>query len=145
MRFFIDSSALFAMADSSQGAAREILRYSLVGSAELVLSDFVLEETQAKLTRKKPRAVEILYQIQRLNLWQIVNPSEDEIRIALDYVCDPDDAPIIAAARKAKVDALISFDRKHLHTKVVASFVGAPTLTAGDALSLMLFPPPAQT
>lgn len=126
------------MADSPKGAAREILRYSLAGSVELVLSSFVLEETENKLQRKKPRAIEIFRQIQQLGLWQVVNPAEEEIRAALDHVPDPDDAPIIAAARKAHVDALISFDRKHLHTKSVEAFVGAPTLTAGDALALLL-------
>ena len=42
---------------------------------------------------------------------------------------------IVAGAKKAKIDALISFDRKHLHKRTVEHYIGAPIITAGDALA----------
>ena len=73
----------------------------------------------------------------KMPIWKKVAFTKEELLMAL-FVCpDPDDAPILAAAKKAKVDALVSFDRKHLHTKAVEAYIGAPVITAGDALKLL--------
>ena len=125
MRLFIDSSVFFAIADSETGAARELMRRAILQEIELVVSEYVLTETEDKLKAKRPKAAE-LFGYFRLNpFWAVENPTEKEINAARETTPDPDDVPIVAAAKKARVDALLSFDVKHLHRKSVEDYIGA--------------------
>jgi predicted nucleic acid-binding protein len=48
------------------------------------------------------------------------------------------DAAIIAAARKAKVDSLVTFDAKHLlNNPAVVSYIRAPVLRPQESLELL--------
>ena len=51
---------------------------------------------------------------------------------------DVADAPILAAARKAKVDALVTFDRKHLLSKpALAVYIKCPIVLPDDAMKML--------
>lgn len=102
----------------------------------LYINEYVFEETEEVLTRqkrlddlKKAKAFE------KLRIWHRVTLTKEEMLMALLISPDIDDAPIVGAASKAKVDALVSFDRRHLHTKTIEDYIGAPVLTAGEALA----------
>jgi len=90
---------LFAAALSPTGASRELLRESIRGNVALVLSNFVLAEAERNLMLKRPDA--------------LADPTSEEVAEAATYTVLKD-APIVAAARKANVDYLVSLDRKHL-------------------------------
>ena len=126
---FIDSSVLFAAALSPTGASHEVLREHIRGQVTLVLSSFVLHETQRNLTRKPPPALPLLLDLVQALSLELVNPTPVEVANAATYTF-PKDAPIVAAAKKANVDYLVSLDRKHL--------VGVPAVAHGSGLTIVL-------
>jgi len=54
IRAFVEASVLFAAALSATGASRELLRESIRGNVELVISDMVIEEAKRNLILKRP-------------------------------------------------------------------------------------------
>lgn len=110
---FVDASVLFAAALSLTGASREILRESIRGNVSLILSDFVKVEAERNLTRKRPDGLSVFNVILEAVDFALVNPTSEEVAEAAKYTVLKD-APIVAAAKKAQVDYLVSFDRKHL-------------------------------
>lgn len=115
IKLFLDASVLFAAAYSSSGASRELFRLAARDAVTLVISRFVLEEAERNLSAKA--ATEI---VQRLHLLLAVvsveispDPSKEEVLAAAAYTALKD-APVVAAARQAGVDYLVSLDRKHL-------------------------------
>lgn len=137
MRFFLDASVLYAMAVSPTGGARELVRLVDSGTVTLVVSKYVFDEAETALLEKQPGFVRVIQIARTQSFWEYVFCSPREVREAKAFVSDPDDAPILAAAKKARVDALVSFDRKHLHTQSVEGYIGAPIITAGDALIML--------
>lgn len=125
------------MSTSSRGGARELLRLAMEGQATLITSEYALAETERSLREKSPQSADVFALIRTLSIWTIINHTRAGAKAAQNAVKDPDDAPIIAAAREAEADALISFDRKHLFTQDVEKFLGAPVMTAGDAIHLL--------
>jgi predicted nucleic acid-binding protein len=129
MRLFIDSSVLFAMCYSKTGGARELMRLAIRDRVYLFVSDYVLEETATTLEEKAAHKLVLFDYIRRRDVWHIVNADRDEVIAAMGVTTDKLDVPIVAAAKKASVDALLSFDRKHLHTRAVVDFIGAVVTT----------------
>jgi predicted nucleic acid-binding protein len=134
LRFFIDSSVLFSMVYSEKGAAYELAQLALIGQVQLLTSEYAFAETRDNLP---DNCLDTLDNLKSFSFWEIVDANEDQIETALEFVDDPADAPILAAARSAKINALVSFDRKHLHTDSVADFLEMPVLTAGGALAML--------
>lgn len=137
-RLFLDSSAFYAAIYSSTGAAREIIRWSIQGKVQLVASQDVLEETQRNIARKAPEIAEVYrYFLALLSLEIVPDPTKSEVREAEQFVARKD-APIVAAARKANIAYLVSFDKKHLLQKTgLAEYVRAEILTPGDLIVLL--------
>jgi len=65
----------------------------------------------------------------------MVSVTYAEVAAAVGVVADRFDAPIVAAAKAANVECVVSFDRKHLHTQSVADYVGCPIVMPAQALS----------
>lgn len=137
MRLFVDSSVLFAMCISRTGAARELVKLAFRQRLSLVVSDYVFEETHDSLRIKAERGLPVFTFLRQHPVWSIVNPTRDDVAMAIGVTQDPFDAPIIAAAKRAHVDALVSFDRKHLHTSAVRDYLGRDVLTPADVLRRM--------
>lgn len=113
---FIDSSVLFAACFSETGASAELIRRGLRGEITLAVSDVVLEETRRNLSQLPRRAEEALAQLERflsVTSFKQVKANQRQVRQAAKYT-HAKDAPIVAAAKRAKVDYLVSLDRKHL-------------------------------
>jgi len=113
IRVFLDASVLFAAAYSTTGASREIIRQGFRGCIELVASELVFEEARRNLEVKAPGEVPDLETFHQAATIEMVRPSREEIEEAMEYTVDKD-APVVAAARKAEVDYLVSLDREHL-------------------------------
>lgn len=129
MRVFVDASVLFAAAYSATGASREIFRSAIRGEISLVISHLVLEEVKRNLEDKVPGALVHLENLIDAVGFELVQPTKAEIEAAMQY-CAVKDAPIVAAAKAARVDCLVSLDRRHL--------VGVLEVASGSGLSIVL-------
>ena len=133
-RIFVDSSVLYSAAISATGASREIIRLGIVRQVTLVLSQYVIGEIRENLIEKTPAKLPIFEHLAQLSVWEFVEPTPVQILKAARVVTDVDDAPIVAAAKKAKVDALVTFNDKHLITQPVAEYIGALVGRPGEVL-----------
>ena len=128
-KVFIDTSVLFAASFSSTGASREIIRLAIRGEISLVVSQLVLEEIERNLTRKAPEVLPTFWQLLDVIPLELSAPSKDEVEQAAQYT-ELKDAAIVAAAKTAEVDYLVSLDRRHL--------VGVAEVAQGSGLSIVL-------
>jgi predicted nucleic acid-binding protein len=112
-RVFVDTSVFFSACYSQTGASFEIFRLALNGVIELVTSEYILEETRRNLVGKSPEDLPRFLGFLDLIDFESVNPSREEVLKAAGYT-ELKDAPVVAAARQAEVDFLVSLDRRHL-------------------------------
>ena len=112
-RVFIDSSVLIAAAISSTGAGRELLNQGFAGHVGLYISTDVLQETERNLQLNAPQALSNFHHFRTALAGNLVQPTRSQIlRVARDV--EPKDAPIVAAALRARADYVATYDRKHL-------------------------------
>jgi putative PIN family toxin of toxin-antitoxin system len=128
-RVFLDASVLFSAAYSAKGASREILRRAFRHEIAIVVSRHVLQEAQRNLESKAPQALGAFEELMSLLSAEIeADPSLSELQAAASYI-NLKDAPIIAAAVHAKVDYLVTLDRKH--------FISNPAVQQRSGLSIV--------
>ena len=132
-RIFIDSSVFFSAANSERGHSRDLVLMSAREELVLVLSRYVLEETRRNLARlKEPKDMELEFLLSNAEMEIITVDKNDILRAAKKTVLK--DAPIIAAAEKAKVTILVSLDKKHiLGRPELETYINAPILTPKEA------------
>jgi predicted nucleic acid-binding protein len=137
-RIFLDSSVLYAAAFSVTGPARRLILKGLDGSVTLALSDLVLDETKRNLTKNAPSALPYFAILADLLAPVITNPTTADIRKAAQLV-HLKDAPIVAAAAKAKAGYLATHDVKHLlaQAQAIATAYGITVLTPADMLRVL--------
>ena len=136
-RIFIDSSVLFSAAYSSKGHSRDLILMAARGEINLVLSQFVLTETRRNLAEEAPDAVVWLELLLITLPYELVRPSKEEVLESAIHVALKD-APIVAAARKAKVDLLVTMDQKHLLGKPeLANYAGVEIVTPKEAVAIL--------
>jgi len=129
IRAFIDASVLIAACYSSSGASREIILQAIRGNASLVISELVIQETERNLANKAPNALPAFHQFLDAVSFEFVRPTKQQILQAAAYIALKD-APIVAAAKRAQVDYLVSLDRRHL--------VGLPEVAQKSGLRIVL-------
>jgi predicted nucleic acid-binding protein len=135
---FLDSSVLYAAAFSPTGPARRLILKGLQGSIALAISDLVLEETKRNLTKNAPLALPSFSIIADLLSQQAARPMKAEVLRAAQIV-HLKDAPIVAAAAKAKADYLATHDVKHLlnHAQAIEAAYGITVLTPAELLRIL--------
>ena len=136
INLFLDSSALVAGIISADGAARAVLLLAEGGLIAVTISEQVLAETERAIARKAPAALSDLRQAILASQAQIVrDPSPDQVSAHPDLVSHPADIPIVLAAMQAKVDYLVTVNRRHfIDDPEVARKSGLMIGTPGDAL-----------
>jgi predicted nucleic acid-binding protein len=135
LRFFIDSSVLFAACYSARGLPWRLIEAAIRGDVLLVVSDFVLVETWRNLESTAPQHLDDLRTILLRVPFEDVKVSPRLVKTASRAV-ELKDAPIVAAAKKAKVDALVTFDFKHLlRPPAPAACLKAPIITPQQAMA----------
>ncbi len=137
LRLFLDANIIFAMVYSRSGASKELAEQGKARQVILFVNQHALDEANEVIEEEYPTLKKSFAALCQSRIFQFCEADKNEVAAAVSVVADPDDAPIIAAARKAKVDALVSFDRKHIHTPAVEKFINAPVITAGDALVML--------
>jgi predicted nucleic acid-binding protein len=137
-RIFLDSSVLYAAAFSASGPARRLILKGMEGSIALAISDLALEETKRNLTKNAPLALPYFAVLADLFSPVITNPTKAEVLKAAQIV-HLKDAPIVAAATKAKADYLATHDVKHLlnHAQAIEQAYGIMVLTPADMLRIL--------
>jgi predicted nucleic acid-binding protein len=135
-RLFLDSSVLFAAARataSRTGHARDLILMAVRGEIILIVSQLVLEETRRNLAESAPERLAILDYVTAGIPFELIKPTKREVIAAAKRVVLKD-APILAAARKARVDYLVTLDKKHLLGKPeLTEYVRAPIITPQEA------------
>lgn len=133
-RVFFDSSVLFAAAYSTTGHSHILVRISAQGHICIVLSNFVIGETRHNLADLKSGALPDLEQILSSAFIEVIHVDKVEIAAAAQHIVLKD-APILAAAKAARVDMLVSLDRKHiLGRPELADYIGAAILSPKEAI-----------
>ena len=136
INLFLDCSALIAGIVSAKGAARALLLLAEAGQIAVTISEQVLVETERAVARKVPTALSDLRQAILASQAQIVrDPSPEELSAHPNLISHPADSPIVVAAMHAKVDYLVTLNRKHfIDDPEVAWKSGLNIGTPGDAL-----------
>lgn len=137
-RVFLDSSVLIAAAISSRGAGRELLLQGFAGGCQLAISPLVLTETERNLADKAPTALPDFRIFRASLLTTLVSPSRAVVlRVAKVVVVK--DAPIVAAAMRARAAYLATYDRKDLlsHRKVIHEHFGVIAAAPEEILGVI--------
>lgn len=138
IRVFLDASVLFAASYSKTGSSRDLLREGIRGNLRIVVGQHVLEETERNLAQKAPAALSAFHELLTLVAAEAVDkPTVQELRQAATYI-DLKDAPIVAAAVKAKVDYLVTWDRKHFLDDPKVAETSGLTITTSDELMIVV-------
>lgn len=134
---FLDSSALFAGIVSRNGAARVLLLLGEAQRIDLLISEQVIAETERAVARKVPAALPIVRQMILHSQAKVLHdPPIEEVRSHLYWMADPSDVPILLAAMHARVDFLVTLNRRHfLDDPQVTQRSGLRIGTPGDALA----------
>lgn len=125
IRAVLDTNVLARAARGGDGAAAELVRQVSQPPHVLVLSPFLLSELTRVLRYERVRAVHGLDEagmdayVERLQtIALLVNPPVDVSAAVVPH--DPDDNPVVAAAREAKASVLCTRDRHLQHADVRA-------------------------
>ncbi|MBI3312380.1 MAG: PIN domain-containing protein [Candidatus Omnitrophica bacterium] len=134
-RVFLDTSVLIAGLASRTGASAAIRDLGESEELRIVLSQQVLIEADRVLLKKFPQLIE-RYRLFIKNVSPELadDPPQDAVRAA-EAVIDVDDASILAAAKQARVDYLVTLNTKHFLTQKVRAFYAEPIVTPGEFLA----------
>jgi predicted nucleic acid-binding protein len=109
------------------------VRLAVRGQITLIVSELVLEEARRNLAKVAPDALAILEEVLQAVPHELAEPTKQQVGAVATYT-QAKDAPIVAAAQVAKVDALLTFDKKHLLQPEVAKRSGLTIVTPGTFL-----------
>ena len=134
-RVFLDTNVLIAGLASHTGASAAIRDLGESEELRIVLSRQVLIEADRALLKKFPQLIE-RYRLFIKNVSPELadDPRRDRVRAA-EAVIDADDAPILAAAKHAQADYLVTLNTKHVLIPKVRAFYAAPIVTPAEFLA----------
>ena len=117
---FLDSSVLFTAVNSPTGGSSKLFTLKNI---RLLASPIILTETERNVTKKLHK-----YHLDRFfmltdKLKVIEQLSSDKHIEAAKKVIVEKDAVILAEAKSAKTDFLVTLDRKHFLTAKVSTFI----------------------
>lgn len=114
-KIFLDSSVIIAGINSTTGASNFILKLSRDKEIESFVSDMVIQEVVRNIKKKLPEEILIkfLKYLAESNFKKVEFEEEYEV-LKYQNITVEKDVHIIAAAGQAKVDYLITLDKKHL-------------------------------
>ena len=132
---FLDSSVLFTAANSPTGGSSKLFTLK---KFKLVVSPLVLTETERNI-RKKLQSYQLERFFKLVALTQITDQKPDSrlIKMAREVI-EEKDSVILAEAKLAKCDFLVTLDKKDFLNKRVANFLKPTTaLTPKDLIELI--------
>lgn len=119
-KVFVDSSVLFTAVNSPTGGSSKLFT---IKSLKLVTSSVVLTEVERNV-RKKLQSYHLERFFLLVAMFKIISqaPKENLIKKAKKVIVEKD-AVILAEAKQAKTDVLVTLDRKHFFTPKVSKFL----------------------
>lgn len=125
-----------AAAGSRPGASAMVLALCRHGHARAVSSRLVLREAERNIQSKlgAEALLRFYHEIATLGIDPVVAPTPQEAA-AQSQLIAPKDAHVLAAALNARVEGLLTFDRKHFLTpRVLQAGLPFAIMTPGDFL-----------
>lgn len=115
MKVFLDASVIITGINSKNSASNIILKLSQKGKVKTFVSAIILNEVIRNLNKKFPENIlqDFLRYLPQSKFKKIEFKDESEI-LKFQGITTQKDIHVIAAASKAKVDFMVTFDRKHL-------------------------------
>lgn len=134
---FLDTSVIFSACYSTHGHAHDLIIMALQREYTLVLSGFVIEEARRNLAKTAEDYLLFLDFVIDAVPYELVRPIKRQVLAAAKLVALKD-APVIAATKRANVDLLVSFDRKHLLEKPeLAAYAEAEIVNPKEAVQFL--------
>ena len=114
-RVFVDTNVLFAVALSTSGGSRLLLKLAEAGAITIVVGPRVLVEADAVIARKAPDSrATLLLLLDRARVELGVHPAEADLVLGRSVTDYEPDAHIVGEALAARVDVLATLDQEHL-------------------------------
>lgn len=136
-RVFLDASVFVAAAGSPSGGSALVFELCRQARAIPVASLLVLEESERNIAKKLGRTALLRFyqEIGSIDL-EVTEPPDEKEVAAQSGIINAKDAPVLAGAMKAKVDCLLTLDRKDFLSPVVLE-AGLPfeVMTPGSFLT----------
>lgn len=118
-KVFVDSSVIFSALFSDTGASAAILKLASQKEIILLTSNYIKVEVRRTLSKKAAWLLPTYEAALDRALFQVVTPpTQTEVNHAQKLISDSADAPILAAAIKAKADCLVTLDKKHFTREI---------------------------
>lgn len=119
---------------SSTGAAREVLRLAEARAIQVIVSTQVPPEAERNLAAKLLSLIDDYHHLLRQLIPVVVeDPSLDAVGEAA-RVIQRNDAPILAAAKQASVDYLVTWNTRDFHAERTRTWAPFPVATPGEFL-----------
>lgn len=129
LRVFLDSSVLIAAAGSRNGASGAVMQLAEVGLFKVLVSRYVLTESERNLRKKLPRGLSIFAEILSLMVLEVLEDPSPEACNVWKPIIEPKDTPVVAAAVAGKATVLLSLNTKDF------------TADAGNKAGMLLLTP----
>jgi predicted nucleic acid-binding protein len=137
MRLLLDANVLFSAAHNPGGNARALFLLVEQRAVELVTSPFAVEEARRNIAVKYPERREELESL-LASLELAVEPNPSLVALARAAGVIDKDAPILGAAIGARVDALVTGDRRHFGPLFGQLVEGVQVLLPAQALAQVM-------
>lgn len=109
---FFNASVILAGLKSLTGASRKLLGWAAQGKIKAVVSEVVLDEVwrnfrKLSINEASLEKAIIFFQIERV-------PAVEKLKRFERLAIDQDDVHVLASAKEAKADFLVTLDKKHI-------------------------------
>lgn len=120
VKVFFDANIYFSAARSPRGGSGFIIEFVKKGKLKLFATPEVLKEAERNLRLKENIHVLVrYYENLKLTHPKMVKVNKDKAKKRFRKIINEKDALVLAGAEKAKVDYLVTLDRKHFFTKKI--------------------------
>lgn len=137
LKVFLDANIFFAGFVSPQGASSVILKLAHRGKFRILASRIILKEAERNLRKKAgAKTVKSFYRYLKQTKIHIIPSLSDKALSQYESCIYPKDVPVLAAAIEAKVNYLVTLDRRHFLIPAVLTRVKKiKILTPGEFLN----------
>jgi predicted nucleic acid-binding protein len=120
MKLFLDANIFVAACGSDNGGSRYLFRIAEKESDIcLFSSEYALFEARENILKKMPGSMTLFFQLTSLSIVTLIHPAPNHLQFLARSVVPLKDAPILAGALSARVDALCTLDKKDFHNAEV--------------------------
>lgn len=137
MRIFLDANVLFSACLKEHSRQYAFFSLARSGHCRLLTSAYAIDEVRRNLTRKAPSRLSILEILTHL-VEPAAQPSDDIVARMGRYGLPAKDTPILAAAIAARVDILVTGDRRHFGALFGQEIEQVRVLSLRDGLAALI-------